>query len=231
MEGPQAVREAVSADAVVELFATAEAAARHPDVFSACDRASIVTSTALKSLAETVQPQGLVAVCGYVDGPVVPGRLVVVLDGIADPGNAGTVLRTADAAGADCVVFPDGSVDPYNGKCVRSAAGSLFHLPVVRGGDVSDHIITLRRSGMSVVAADAHGDRDLVEAVADGVLDGPTAWVFGSEAHGLSSRAADGVDTRIKVPVYGQAESLNLSIAAAVCLYASAGQHRKGASP
>lgn len=230
VEGPQAVREAVAARVVTELFATAEAADRHRDLV-ADGEVTIVTDAALSSLAETVRPQGLVAVCRYLDGPMVAGRLVVVLEAISDPGNAGTVLRAADAAGADCVVFGDRSVDPYNGKCVRSAAGSLFHLPVVRGGAVTDHIRDMRDEGLRVLAADAHGDTDLDEAIEAGLLDGSTAWVFGSEAHGLTPQAAGDVDARVKVPIYGSAESLNLSTAAAVCLYASARQHRRGVSP
>ena len=224
------MREAVAAGVVMELFMTADALSRHSDLPAGRDVA-VVTESALNSLAETVRPQGVVAVCRFVDGPVVPGRLVVLLEAIADPGNAGTMLRTADAAGADCVVFGEGSVDPYNGKCVRSAVGSLFHVPVVRGGAVVDHIGRLREAGLRVLAADAHGDTDLDAAIDAGLLDVPTVWVFGAEAHGLTREARDGADARVKVPIHGAAESLNLSIAAAVCLYASARQHRRGALP
>jgi TrmH family RNA methyltransferase len=151
----------------------------------------------------------------------------VVLAGISDPGNAGTVLRTADAAGANAVVFPDGSVDPYNGKCVRASAGSLFHVDLVRGGSAEEAVTRLRGTGMTALAADAHAAVDLEDYADGGGLDGRTAWLFGSEAHGLPPALADLADTRVRVPVYGLAESLNLAAAAAVCLYASARAHRR----
>jgi RNA methyltransferase, TrmH family len=153
-------------------------------------------------------------------------RLVAVLAGIADPGNAGTILRTADAAGAAAVVFPDGSVDPYNGKCVRASAGSVFHLDLVRGGSAADAVRALRAGGLRVLAADAHGERDLDELSASGALRAPTAWVFGSEAHGLASDLAALAYARVRVPIHGLAESLNLAAAAAVCLYACASAQR-----
>ncbi|HEY1180174.1 MAG TPA: RNA methyltransferase [Phytomonospora sp.] len=226
-EGPQAVREALAAGAVTELFGTPEALARYAAFADDAPRVSPVDEQALAALCDTVQPQGLVAVCGYVDGDPPNGpRLAVMLAGISDPGNAGTILRTADAAGADAVVFPDDTVDPYNGKCVRSAAGSLFHVPVVRGGDPFALLAGLRASGTRVLAADAHGDTDL-HALADaGGLDGPTTWMFGSEAHGLPPELAEAADLRVKIPIFGAAESLNLAAAAAICLYTSARAQR-----
>jgi RNA methyltransferase, TrmH family len=224
-EGPQAVREAGS---IVELFGTAEALDRYPDLAARAARVSPVDEDALAALAETVNPQGLVAVCDFVDVPLPVAlsqgpRLVAVLAGIRDPGNAGTVLRTADAAGAGTVIFAGEAVDPYNGKCVRASAGSLFHVGVVRGGDPAQTVDALRAGGLRVLAADAYGSVDL-----DG-LDGlaePTAWLFGSEAHGLPAELADAADARVRVPIYGRAESLNLAAAAAVCLYASARSQR-----
>jgi len=146
-------------------------------------------------------------------------RLVAVLAEIRDPGNAGTVLRTADAAGAAAVVFAGDAVDPYNGKAVRASAGSLFHVDVVRAADPLEVVAVLRRAGYTVLAADGHGP----VALPDAPLRPPTAWLFGSEAHGLPAEVADAADTRVRVPIHGRAESLNLAAAAAVCLYASAG--------
>lgn len=224
-EGPQAVREAREAGAVTEVFATTEAALRHPEL--AGDWPSVVTERALASLADTRHPQGLVAVCRYADVPLAEAlarrpRLVVVLAGIADPGNAGTVLRTADAAGADAVVFTDGSVDVYNGKCVRASVGSVFHLDVVRGGDAGEVVAAVRGAGLTVLAADVRGADDLDELAGSGALAAPTAWLFGSEAHGLAAETAGAADRRVRVPIHGRAESLNLAAAAAVCLYTSA---------
>jgi TrmH family RNA methyltransferase len=138
------------------------------------------------------------------------------------------VLRTADAAGAGAVVFPDGSVDPYDGKCVRATAGSLFHLRVVRGGPAEAAVTALRAAGFTVLAADAYGSNDLDDLADDGRLAGRTAWLFGSEAHGLPPELAATADARVRVPIHGHAESLNLAAAAAVCLYASARAQRRG---
>ena len=233
-EGPQAVREAGAA--VRELFGTPSALARFAglaaDLAARGARVSPVTEEALAALAGTVQPQGLVAVCAFVDVPLDVAlarrpRLVAVLAEVRDPGNAGTVLRTADAAGAGAVIFAGEAVDPYNGKCVRASAGSLFHLDVVRSPSADPVVAVLRRAGYTVLAADAHGEVDL-----DGLaLDVPTAWVFGSEAHGLPAELAQAADVRVRVPIHGRAESLNLAAAAAVCLYASASALRRGGVP
>jgi TrmH family RNA methyltransferase len=224
-EGPQAVREALAAGVVVELFGTDTALARHGDLTALAPVVSPVTDDALAALAETVHPQGLVAVCEQVDVPlrsILDKRLVAVVADIRDPGNAGTVLRTADAAGAGGVVFAGDAVDPYNGKCVRASAGSLFHLDVVRDRDASGVVTALRGAGLQVLAATGRGDDDLDEMLDRGALARPTAWVFGSEAHGLADDLLAAADRRVRVPIYGGAESLNLAAAAAVCLYASA---------
>ena len=228
-EGPQAVREALAAGVVIELFGTGAALDRYADLTALAPEVSPVTDEAIAALSETVQPQGLVAVCEQMDVPLGEAlakrpRLVAVAAEIRDPGNAGTVLRTADAAGAGTVLFAGAAVDPYNGKCVRASAGSLFHVDVVRTplGVVGD----LRRSGLQVLATTGHGSDDLDSLVDDGVLSAPTAWIFGSEAHGLPSPVLDAADRRVRVPIYGGAESLNLAAAAAVCLYASARAQR-----
>ena len=240
-EGPRAVREALASNAVEELYGTLEGLGRSRELVNAANAADVpvwpVTEHALAILTETVTPQGVVAVCRQVhhtdliavlaDRP----RLVAVLAGVSDPGNAGTVLRTADAAGVSAVVFPDGSIDPYNGKCVRASAGSLFHVDLVRGGDGATVVDRLRGGGMTVLAADAHAATDLEDHADGGGLDGRTAWLFGSEAHGLSPALAELADVRVRVPVYGLAESLNLGAAAAVCLYASARAHRRSGAP
>jgi TrmH family RNA methyltransferase len=136
------------------------------------------------------------------------------------------VIRTADAAGADAVVLAGDAVDPHNPKCVRASMGSLFHVPVVAERDAGTVLDALRDAGLAVVAADGHGEVELGPDT-DALLAGPTAWVFGSEAHGVPAEIADAADHRVRIPVHGRAESLNLAIAAAVCLYASAReQHR-----
>jgi TrmH family RNA methyltransferase len=149
-------------------------------------------------------------------------RLVAAAVDVRDPGNAGTILRTADAAGAGAVVFAGEAVDPYNGKCVRASAGSLFHVDVVRERAPDAVIAALRGAGIQVLAATGHGDDNLDDLLDAGILSGPTAWLFGSEAHGLPADLLTAADRRVRVPIYGGAESLNLAAAAAVCLYASA---------
>jgi TrmH family RNA methyltransferase len=230
VEGPQAVRAAL-AGAAVELFGTDQALSRYADLVALAERGGVpvspVTGEALAALAETVQPQGLVAVCEQLDVPLVEAlsrspRLVAVAAEIRDPGNAGTVLRTADAAGAGAVVFAGDAVDPYNGKCVRASAGSLFHLDLVRDRGVQEVVVALRAAGIQVLAATGHGADDLDDLLDDGALARPTAWLFGSEAHGLTEELLAAADRRVRVPIYGGAESLNLAAAAAVCLYASA---------
>ncbi|WP_026316870.1 TrmH family RNA methyltransferase [Actinokineospora enzanensis] len=230
-EGAQAVRSALGHGVVHELFVTAAAASRNEDLLEAASSAgvtvSFVTEKAAAGLSETVTPQGVVAVCSLVDRPVeavLSGgpSLVAVLVGVSDPGNAGTVTRVADAAGAGAVLFAGETVDPHNGKCVRASTGSVFHVPVGRSRDVSAVFAACRAAGLRLVAADGYAERDLDAVIDAGELGAPTAWVFGSEAHGLDASVLDAVDDVVKVPLYGAAESLNLATAAAVCLYASA---------
>lgn len=228
-EGPQAVRSALAAGVVLELFGTPTALDRHRELAAQAPVASPVTDEALAALAETVQPQGLVAVCEQVDVPLPEAlakrpRLVAVAAEIRDPGNAGTILRTADAAGATTVIFAGDAVDPYNGKCVRASAGSLFHVDIVR--TPLNVVDDLREAGLQVLATTGYGDADLDELTDAGALARPTAWLFGSEAHGLPDELLKSADKRVRVPIYGGAESLNLAAAAAVCLYASARAQR-----
>ncbi|TQS41656.1 RNA methyltransferase [Cryptosporangium phraense] len=234
-EGPQAVREALALPATSPgapsvVFSTPAALARYAGFLSESPVPVIAVDDAgMAGLSETVTPQGLVAVCSFLDVPLssIGGSLVAVLAEIQDPGNAGTVLRTADAAGASGVVFTDGSVDPYNGKCVRSSAGSLFHPPVVRGVPAAEAVASLQASGLQILAADGYGDSDLDDLADAGELSRPTAWLFGNEARGLPSELAALADRRVRIPIHGRAESLNLAAAAAVCLYASARAQRR----
>lgn len=216
VEGPQAVREAVQhrPDVVDEIYVVDESdvadAARDAGV-----RVTEVPETVLLAMCETVHPQGIAAVCRFLTADmadIVRGaQLVVVLDEVRDPGNAGTILRTADAAGADAVIFSGESVDPYNGKCVRSTAGALFHVPFAQAP--LDEVLAAT-SDMQILATSGSADRDLREVD----LTMPTVWLFGNEARGLPELDVE----TVSIPIFGAAESLNLASAAAVCLYASA---------
>jgi TrmH family RNA methyltransferase len=240
-EGPQAVREAVEhrgstgEPTLVELFTTVEAAERYAPIIEAAlaagARVHHASDAVLAEVSQTVTPQGLVGVCRFLDSPfeeIVAARpkLVAVLAHVRDPGNAGTVLRCADAAGADAVVLTDASVDLYNPKSVRASVGSLFHLPVAVGVPVEQAVAGLKSAGVRILAADGAGEDDLDAELDAGTMGGPTAWVFGNEAWGLPEETRALADAVVRVPIHGKAESLNLATAAAVCLYASARAQR-----
>ncbi len=223
-EGRQAVAEALADPVGVrEVFATEAAATAHRDLLAGAPvPVRPMTEKAAASLSETVTPQGLVAVCALRDVPpdalvARPPSLTVALAELADPGNAGTVLRTADACGAGAVVFGAGSADPYGGKAVRSSAGSLFHVDVVRGVPLAAVLPRLQAAGATVLAADGGGEAALPEV--SGRLAGPVVWLFGNEARGVPTDLAALADARVRIPMRGRAESLNLAAAAAICLY------------
>jgi TrmH family RNA methyltransferase len=238
VEGPHLVADALGAPnrRVREVFITGSSADREVALLRTAAEAGVavrvVSDRVLGSLRDTVTPQGVVAVVEMpsVDLAVALAgglRLAVVLDRIADPGNAGTVIRTADAAGADAVVVAAGSVDVWSGKCVRSSAGSVFHVPLVTGVSVDSAVGQARAAGCVVLATAADGEVDLDTLIDEGALASPTVWLFGNEAHGLSDAVRGDADRVVRLPVYGRAESLNLAAAAAICLYASARAQRR----
>jgi TrmH family RNA methyltransferase len=225
-EGRQAVAEALAdPDGVREVLVTEAAAAAHRGLLAQTGvPVRLITDKAAAGLSETVTPQGLLAVCELRDvDPATltarPPQLVVALAELADPGNAGTVLRTADACGAGAVVFGAGSADPYGGKAVRASAGSLFHVDVVRGAPLATLLPALQAAGVTVLAADGGGEAALDEVAAGGRLAGPVLWLFGNEARGVPDDLAALADLRVRIPMRGRAESLNLAAAAAICLY------------
>lgn len=227
-EGSKALTEALDLDGcVVEVFATASATTTYADLRDRVRAAGLpwqpVTEAALESLAGAVTPQGIVTVCRNLDRPLaelLDGDLVVLCADVRDPGNAGTIIRTADAAGASGVVLAGNSVDAYNDKTVRATVGSLFHVPLALATDPAVALGELRDAGFRVLAADGAGEVDLFDA--DEVLDGKVAWLFGNEAWGLPDELAALADHRVAIPILGRAESLNLATAAAVCLYETA---------
>src|SRR4051812_5155713 len=233
IEGARCVAAAVDAALPLDsLLVTETAALRHASLVA---RAVDVTGAELlrvsdqvmAAVSSTVTPQGLVAVAPTVAVPA--GRLprtpdlVCVLDRIADPGNVGTVLRAADAAGADAVITTAGSAHMESPKAVRAAAGSLFHLPVADGVPWADARDACRERGLTLIGADAHA----AATVDDAVWDRPCALVLGSEGHGLSDEAKADCDQLVRLPVYGRAESLNLAAAAAILLYEAARRRRE----
>ncbi|MET1004920.1 MAG: RNA methyltransferase [Propionibacteriaceae bacterium] len=238
-EGPQAVREALAQpELVTAVFVGQSTSARHAALVDTAQHAGLspvlLSDRDLASLSETVTPQGVVAVSRTLDVELDDAladrpRLVVCCAQVRDPGNAGTVIRCADAFGADAVILTAGSVDAYNAKTVRASAGSLFHLPLVVGTELEVAIDACRARGLQVLAADGSGDVDLDDLTVSGDLAKPTAWLMGNEAWGLPDEQLRLADRVVRVPLYGAAESLNLSTAAAVCLYATASAQRASA--
>lgn len=233
-EGTNSVAEALHAGVVEELFFREDSAERNGVVLDLARtegvRTHAITEKAAKGLSDTVTPPGIVAVCRTIDVDLETAvgadpRLVAVPVEVSEPGNAGTVIRVSDAVGANSVVLLGDSVDPHNGKCVRASAGSLFHVPIARERSIDVGLAALRAGGLTILATAADGEIDLDDA--DEILAGPTAWLFGNEAHGLAPDVAAAADHRIRIPIHGRAESLNLATAAAICLYASARVQRR----
>jgi RNA methyltransferase, TrmH family len=224
VEGAHLVEAASARGLVREIFATEAAAQRYAALLDKHDASiDLVTERAAKALSDTVTPAGLVAVCeqpGLALDEVLAGAptLVAVAVDIGEPGNAGTLIRIADAMGAAAVIFAGHSVDPYNGKCLRASAGSIFAVPVVVAPDPDAAVSALQAAGLHVLATTVDGELSLDDVD----LAGPTAWLFGAEAHGLSPQLADRADNRVAIPMSGGAQSLNVAAAAAICLYQSA---------
>src|SRR5271156_2662044 len=231
-EGPNLVAAASARGLVRDVFVTESAAARHEALLASLADGQhtplhLVTERAAKVLCDTVTPAGLVAVCempGTRLADVLAGspRLVAVAVEIGEPGNAGTLIRIADAMGAAAVILAGHSVDPYNGKCLRASAGSIFSIPVMIAPDVHAGLTGLRGAGLRVLATTVDGELSLDDVDPAG----PTAWLFGSEAHGLSPQLAEQADNRVTIPMSGGAQSLNVAAAAAICLYQSARAQR-----
>ncbi|MGI5190790.1 TrmH family RNA methyltransferase [Promicromonospora sp. CA-289599] len=248
VEGPQGVREAVrhAAPSVRDVYLTPSAATRYAEIVDDARSAGLFVHLGTPEVLEAMSAdaQGVLAVVRSAvpslpealaaRDPQRAGRplLAAVLATVRDPGNAGTVIRAADAAGADFVVLAGESVDVHNPKVVRSTAGSLFHLPVVTGTSLAAAVAQLRAAGCHVLAADGTGPLDLDDLLDDAGsgaapdLAGPTAWVFGNEAWGLPEEDRALADAVVRVPIRGKAESLNLATAATVCLYASSRAQR-----
>lgn len=189
-----------------------------------------VTDDVVSSLSDTATPQGVVAVVEMrsLELGDLPGDadLVIVLADVRDPGNAGTVLRSALAAGADAAVFASGSVDPYHPKTVRAGAGALFRLPVVRGIDLADALSVLKGAGFSLLGAEASAQVPYTDVDMTGKL----ALVLGNEAWGLPSEAPAVIDLFVSIPMPGPVESLNVGIAGALLLFEAVRQRGAEAS-
>ena len=235
-EGRSAVSEALGSPAyVAEVLVADNLIDRYADLLNRAASHGVpvwhAPATAVAEVSDTVTPQGIVAVCQNVDISLAEAltdsaKLVVLCDRIRDPGNLGTVIRCADAFGADAVLVSDNSVDIYNAKAVRASTGSLFHLPLVLEVDLSMAVAGARSIGLQVFGADGGATLTIEDLSRSGDLARSTMWVLGNEAWGLPADRAEQLDRLVALPMYGRAESLNLSTAAAVLLYATATAQR-----
>ena len=242
VEGIKVVNEALAAGADVESVYVDRTSPAEPTVdelvgraYAAGSRVFDLAPGVLARIADTVTPQPVIAVVRQMDVPLTslrrPGpdgaELVVVCVDVRDPGNAGTVLRSAEAAGASGVVCCDGSVDLYNPKTVRASAGALFRLPVVSQGDPAAVLAEVGSWGLIRLAAVAHGGRSYTDAD----LAAPVALVVGNEAHGLPQGLDEALDGQVSIPMAGRAESLNAGMATAVLCFEAARQRRLARQP
>ena len=229
VEGPAAVLEALASPlAVHDVFVADDL--DDPALERALDTRGIgpwiVGRDVIDVLSDTVTPQGVVAVVADPSASVeVLSRvdLCLVLAEVRDPGNAGTLVRSAAAAGAGAVVFTSGSVDPLHPKVVRSAAGALFGVPLVRGEPFAEVTGALRRAGVTLVGASARAGTDMYSFD----LTGPIALVLGNESWGLPDATETTLDASVRIPMPGPVESLNVSVAGSILLFEALRQRRR----
>ena len=233
LEGAHAVEIALYQPAALEeLWGTQRSQERYGELFAMAREAGVpirlTTSDIMSYVTDTVTSQEILAVASPVHNPLEDvltprARCVALLESVRDPGNLGTIIRVAHAAGVDAVVTTHDSVDIYNPKVVRSTTGSLLKVPIAIDQDFSTVIDRAHECGLQVLGTSgsdaAHRlDTEVAEG-SDLDISAPSLWVFGNEAHGLSAEHLSACDTSVSVPLYGDAESLNIAIAAAICLY------------
>ncbi len=228
-EGANAVDAALTTGHVQALLVREDDEHRFAGLIERAEGAGLpvhrLTARAADKLSDTTTAPGIFAEAALVTRSLDdvelsgPGFVVVAVEP-REPGNAGTLIRCADALGAKAVVLLGDSVDPHNGKCVRSSAGSVFHIPIAVDRDIAGSLTRLRELGLITLATTMGGEVALPDAGA--LLAQPHAWLFGNEAHGLPDTVLAGADHRVSIPIAGRAESLNLAAASAICLYASA---------
>lgn len=252
VEGPQSVRELLAhvPQLVRDLYVTERALETHSDIAELASKTHVWTHCLSDEEFSqlSTDAQGLLAVINEPEqaspaDALANARLVIAASRISDPGNLGTIIRVADSAGADAVLIGKGSVELYSPKTIRSTAGSLFHLPVISELSFEEICSHARACGLHILGADAAGQwslSNLVGAlqpyetepsdtvpVATPKLAEPTLWVLGNEAHGFDGENTELFDATVSIPLFGKAESLNVSMAATLLAYASAFAHRK----
>ena len=226
LEGWRALKEVINSPSVVEMVAVLPRYLEDPDYAKLLDqlkqrRTPIkeISQGDLKKVADTVHSQGVVALVRQrqfaLDDRLVEGaRLIVAADEVNDPGNLGSILRSADWFGADGVLLGKGCVELYNEKVVRSTVGSIFHIPVAEGLDLSEALNAMKKRGFLIVALSGDGPKRYSEVD----VKGKTVFVLGNEAHGVSAGVRRVADDIVKIPRFGKAESLNVGVACGIML-------------
>ncbi|MGQ0678500.1 MAG: TrmH family RNA methyltransferase [Actinomycetota bacterium] len=233
VEGAKGVEQALAGPVRVIALFLEEPAGQFPVLARAARARKVpvleVTGAVIRAISSTTSPQGVVAVCEFVDWPPAdllrrPLGLVVVLAGVRDPGNAGTIVRSCAAVGVDALFLGGGTVDVYNAKFVRATAGAIFNLPFARNVEIPWLLEELGDRALNMVAADPRGD-----VVYDQVdFCKPTAFVLGNESWGVPPDLAQACSNAVIIPMSGRVESLNVGMAATVLLFEAARQRRRG---
>ena len=212
VEGEHLVEEAINSDWQVETIVVSEGYESTFDLQN--QEVRYVSNHVFESLAETKTPQGILAIVKMKLFTDYATNRVLLLDAVQDPGNLGTIIRTADAAGFDAIILGEGTVDLYNDKVIRASQGSIFHLPIIEA-DLSRKIDQLKESNVTICTS------TLEEAVPVQTVDWPekVALIVGNEGAGVNHLLIEKSDLLVRIPIYGQAESLNVSIAAGIMMY------------
>lgn len=222
-EGLRTVEEAVAFKAAQQLFYTATEDERTLRLLEQAAALQVklvcVSEAVMKKIADTETPQGIIAVCRMQEKPLeqllASGRMLLVLDRVGDPGNIGTMLRTADAAGVGGIILLKGTADIYAPKTVRSSMGSLFHVPILSGVTEQEFIDNAKKAGYQLLVTALGGADNLYQAD----LKGRLAFVMGNEAGGVSATLLQQADKRVFIPMCGKAESLNVAMAAGIIMF------------
>ena len=218
----EAIKSKVSIDSIIFTESFKE---KNPDLFLKINeniKLIQMNEALLKQLCSTENPQGIVGVINMQNKELKSGELVVLVDKVQDPGNMGTIIRTAHAAGAAGIVMTKGTVDIYNDKTLRSTMGSIFYIPIVED-DSLDFVKSLKKEGYKLVVSSLQGKNNFFEEN----LQGKVMIAVGNEGNGVSDEVYDIADIKVKIPMPGEAESLNVAVATSIMIYEKIGQSFK----
>ena len=210
----EAIKSKVSIDSIIFTESFKE---KNPDLFLKINeniKLIQMNEALLKQLCSTENPQGIVGVINMQNKELKSGELVVLVDKVQDPGNMGTIIRTAHAAGAAGIVMTKGTVDIYNDKTLRSTMGSIFYIPIVED-DSLDFVKSLKKEGYKLVVSSLQGKNNFFEEN----LQGKVMIAVGNEGNGVSDEVYDIADIKVKIPMPGESESLNVAVATSIMIY------------